>query len=63
MTSKSASATFADGAAFISLSRAAWAALDATENPRMRDGGAVPCADNKTTPVAAAHNASTPTRE
>src|SRR5215204_5923071 len=50
MTSKSASAALADGIAFSSRSRAASAALDAGENPRISDGGeggVVGCADNQ----------------
>ena len=58
MTSKSASAAFADGIAFNSRSRAVSAALAAAENPRMRAVEEVgPCADSHATPTVAAHTA------
>ena len=64
MTSKSASAAFADGAAFISRSRAACAALPAAENPRIL-AAAASCADaaadSHTVAAAAAHSVVTPT--
>src|SRR5437016_1714632 len=70
MTSKSASASFGEGEAFISRSSAASAALDATENPRMRAGafpcaepGPEACADNQATPAVTAQNASTGPRK
>src|SRR5438874_8271657 len=70
MTSKSASASFGEGEAFISRSRASSATLDAAENPRMRAGafpcpepGPEPCAANQVTPAVAAQNASTGTRK
>jgi hypothetical protein len=47
MTSKSASAAFADGSAFSSRSRAVSAALPAAEKPRMRYAAGGGCADGQ----------------
>jgi hypothetical protein len=62
MTSKSASASFADGAACNSRSRSVCAVLDAVEKPRMR-AGAPACADSHATAVVDAQNATTPAKK